>query len=239
MVDDGTDALYTVSSSTGVATRISATTTRFGLTSSVQPRGLAWDGSALYMITRSRLYTLDRNTGIATLVGSFGTDVSGASGLAWKRSLTETSTGETGKPAAGRLYLVDRDTDALYTIPSVGLPDLPTATSGFQTKQIGSATRFGLTDATLNAPRGIAMVNDDLYMVDRATGVAGKVGSAGLGSTIQPRGLAWDGSTMYMLTSDSLHTINRAWGTATRIGTLGAGITDAFGLAWDGEKLYM
>ncbi len=343
LVDDGTDALYTVATSTGVATRVSATTTRFGLSASVEPRGLAWDGSTLYMITQSRLYTLDRTTGVATPVGLFGTDISGATGLAWKRSLTATSTGETGKPAPGRLYMVDsgedalyivdtatgsasptdafavdssvsesgdtvriprglswvgsdlymvsslpgntylldetagtvinlgplgieeptdlawdgsrlfvldEDTNALYTISGIGLPEPPPASSGYQTKQVGSAVQFGLTDVTLDSPRGLTMVGADLYMVEdntdflytvnRATGVAGKVGSAGLAtSTIQTRGLAWDGTTMYMATPNSLYTVNRAYGTATRVGSFGTGITDAFGLAWDGTTLYM
>ena len=281
MVDEGTYALYTVSPSTGAAVRVSTTTNRFGLPSSVQPRGLAWDGSELYMTTRSSLYKLNRKTGVASPVGSFGSDVSGASGLAWKRSLTETSTGITGKPAAGRLYMVDHDTDALYivdtatgsatptdafpvdssvsefggtvrtpggiswvgadlymvssrpgklylldettgnvtnlgefgierptdlawngsklfvldedtdalyTISGIQLSEPPAATSGLKIKQVGAATRFGVTSKTLSAPRGIAMVNDDLYMVEdntdflytvnRTTGVAGKVGSA-------------------------------------------------------------
>ena len=42
-----------------------------------------------------------------------------------------------------------------------------------------------------------------------------------------------------MLTPKFLYKINRAYGTTTRVGPLGAGITDAFGLAWNGEKLYM
>ena len=149
-----------------------------------------------------------------------------------------------------KLFVLDEDTDALYTIHGIELPEPPKTTSRLQTKQIGDATRFGFTRATLSSPRGIAMINDDLYMVedntdflytiDRETGVAGTVGSAGLSkSSIQPRGLAWDGSNLYMLTPDSLYKIVRAYGTASLVGSLGTGITDAFGLAWDGEKLYM
>ncbi|MYA62646.1 MAG: DUF4394 domain-containing protein [Dehalococcoidia bacterium] len=344
MVDNGTDALYTVSPSTGRATRVSTRTTRFGLdVSTFEPRDLAWSGSTLYMITSSRLYKLNRTTGVATSVGSFGTDISNATGLAWKRSSTATSTGITGKPDPGRLYMVDTNNDALYivdtatgsatptdafpvdssvrafggsvrtpngiswagsdlymvsnspgklhlvnettgtvtnlgefgiksptdlawngsklfvlddytnalyTIPGIGPSDPPAAASSLQTEQIGSATRFGLTSATLNAPQGLTMVNADLYMVEdntdflytvnRTTGVAGKVGSAGLGSSaLQPRGIAWDGTTMYMVTRSALYEVNRAYGTTTHVGPLGTKITDAAGLAWSGEKLYM
>ena len=346
MVDDGTDALYTVATSTGVATRISSTTTRFGLSArSISPRGLAWDGSTLYMTTTSKLYKLNTETGVATLVGSYGTDISGVTGLAWKRSLTATSTGEAGKPAPGRLYMVDggedalyivdtatgsatpvdafavdstvsefgdtvriprgiswvgsnlymvsslpgntylldettgtvtdlgplgikrptdlawdgsrlfvldEDTDALHTISGVG-PRQPTTLPAYGSQQIGSAVRFGLTDVTLDAPYGITMVGKDLYMaedntdflykVDRKTGVAEKVGSDGLlsGSAIQPRDLAWDGTTMYMATPDALYTVNTSTGVATRKGPFGVGIEDVTGIAWDGERenLYM
>ena len=344
MVDNGTDALYTVSPSTGRATRVSATTTRFGLdVSSFEPRDLAWSGSTLYMITSSRLYKLNRTTGAATLVGSFGTDISNATGLAWKRSSTATSTGITGKPDPGRLYMVDtnndalyivdtatgsatptdafpvdssvrafggsvrtpngiswvgsdlymvsnspgklhlvnettgtvtnlgpfgiqkptdiawngsklfvldEDTDALYTISGIGSANPPVGTSNLISKQIGSATRFGVTSATLNAPRGIVMKGTDLYMVedntdflytvDRTTGVAETAGNSRLrSSAIQPRGIAWDGSTLYMITRDTLYKINSTSGVATEVGPLGRGIRDAFGLAWSGEKLYM
>ncbi len=344
MVDDGTDALYTVSPSTGRATRVSTRTTRFGLdVSLIKPRDLAWSGSTLYMITSSRLYKLNRTTGVATPIGSFGTDISNATGLAWKRSSTATSTGITGKPEPGRLYMVDTNNDALYivdtatgsatptdafpvdssvrafggsvrtpngiswvgsdlymvsnspgklhlvnettgkvtnlgefgiksptdlawngsklfvlddytnalyTISGIGKSESPVTTSNLIYKQIGSAARFGVTSKTLSAPRGIAMVNDGLYMVEdntdflytvnRMTGVAAKVGSAGLATTtIQVRDIAWDGSTLYMITRDSLYRINSTSGTSTPIGSLGRGIKDAFGLAWSGENLYM
>ena len=344
MVDDGTDALYKVATSTGVATRVSTRTTRFGLSArSVSPRGLAWDGSTLYMTTRDKLYTLDRTTGVATLVGSYGTKITDASGISWKRDPAATSTGVTVHQSPGRLYMADRATDALYivntatgssargqatrvdssvvrfglnigstvglewvgpdlymmsagpgtmyrvdevageaislgtfgitsptdiawdgsrlyalddstnalyTISGIRVPEPPRPVPGIGTKQTGSAVRFGLTDVTLNAPRGLMMINKDLYMVEnntdflytvnRETGVAGKVGSAGLSrSAIQARGIAWDGTNIYMLTPSSLYKINRAYGTASRVGALGSGITDAHGLAWDGEKLYM
>ena len=342
MVDDGTDALYTVTTSTGIATRV-GTTTRFGLSDTdVQPRGLSWDGSTLYMLTPDKVYTLDRTSGVATLVGRFAGHVTNGAGLAWWLSPTATSTGVTGQ-APGRLYMVDSVTDllyivntaasstdpavatavdssvlqfglnigspvglvwvgpdlymtsgsprtlyrvdeasgrainlgafgitsptdlawdgsrlyvlddstnALYTIPDIGLPDPPRARTGYQTKQLGSATQFGLTDVTLDEPRGLTMAGQDLYMVEddtdflytvnRMTGVATKVGTSGLSSSaIEPRDIAWNGTTLYMATRNALYTVDTSTGVATRRGPFGTRITDAYGLAWDGEKLYM
>lgn len=52
--------------------------------------------------------------------------MSGASGLAWKRSVTETSTGVSGKSNPGRLYMVDTDNDALYIVDTVTGSATPT-----------------------------------------------------------------------------------------------------------------
>ncbi len=213
MVDDGTDALYTVSPSTGVATRVSATTTRFGLpVSSIEPRGLAWSGSTLYMITRSSLYTLNRKTGVASPVGLFGADVSGASGLAWKRSVTETSTGVSGKPNPGRLYMVDTDNDALYIVDTV--TGSATPTDAFPVDS--SVREFG---GTVRTPGGITWVGADLYMVssrpgklyllDETTGTVTNLGPFGIE---RPTDLAWNGSKLFVLddTTNALYTIRSA-----------------------------
>ena len=129
MVDDGTDALYTVATSTGIATRV-GTTTRFGLSDTdVQPRGLSWDGSTLYMLTPDKVYTLDRTSGVATLVGRFAGHVTNGAGLAWWLSPTATSTGVTGQ-APGRLYMVDTATDLLYIVnTAASSTDLAVATA--------------------------------------------------------------------------------------------------------------
>ena len=60
-----------------------------------------------------------------------------------------------------------------------------------------------------------------------------------------PSGLAWDGSTMYMvgLAGDRLYTVDRATGVATAVDSnitaFGVSETTPQGLAWDGSTLYM
>ena len=70
MVGRGNDALYTVNTTTGVATRVGRST-RFGVSES-RPQGLASHNGVLYMIGNSNdaLYTLNTTTGVATRVGS-------------------------------------------------------------------------------------------------------------------------------------------------------------------------
>ena len=179
------------------------------------------------------MYRVDEFTGKAINLGPFG--ITSPTDVAWDGT---------------RLYVLDDSTNALYTIPDIGLPDPPRARTGYQTKQLGSATQFGLTDVTLDEPRGLTMAGQDLYMVEdgtdflytvnRMTGVATKVGTSGLSSSaIEPRDIAWNGTTLYMATRNALYTVATSTGVATRRGPFGTRITDAYGLAWDGEKLYM
>ena len=105
---------------------------------------------------------------------------------------------------------------------------------------------------TLIWPTLVTTVTDTLYMarplstLDRATGIATRVGSAnafGVNEEIAT-GLAWDGSTLYMIgtTQDALFTLDRATGIATRVGSATRfGVNEEFpnSLAWDGSTLYM
>ena len=62
--------LYTLNTTTGVATRVGNTAAGFGVSEST-PTGLAAIGSTLYMVGQSNdvLYTLSTTTGSATRVG--------------------------------------------------------------------------------------------------------------------------------------------------------------------------
>ena len=62
----------------------------------------------------------------------------------------------------------------------------------------------------------------------------------------RPRGLAWDGTTMYMLggATFALYTLNRTTGVATRVGSANQfGVSNLnrspYDLAWDGTTMYM
>ena len=206
MVDDGTDALYTLNTSTGEATRVRSAV-RFGLSvADAHPRSLAWDGANLYMLTPSNLYTLNKLTGVASLVGALGTTITDAAGLAWRRSrLNQTK---------GRLYMVDRATDALYILDTAE----GSARRGRATRVDSSTTQFGLS---IDTPSGLVWVGSDLYTTTpgalpfysgmlyslrKTTGAATSSGRLGVNA---PTDLAWDGSTMYLVddVTDALYTV--------------------------------
>ena len=233
------------------------------------PAGIEWVigsgadvGADLYMVapvgsasvpSPSALYELDPTTGEATILGALG--VVDPTDIAWDKD-------------GSMMYLIDKDSDALYTVRQIQAPSppppLPMPEIG--TEQVGVATQFGLTDVTVSAPRGLAFVGSTLYMVDdntdalytvdTTTGVASRVGSAtkfGIVDAngqavadVSPRGLAWDGTNLYMMTNDMLYTLSTTTGIATLVGRLivggtQAGPSDPFGLAYayGGEFLYM
>ena len=203
MVDDATDALYTVNRTTGQAERVRSSTTRFGL--SVQnalPTGLAWDGKFLLMLTPSALYILDKDSGEATRFGDddipvrsgvrpsvFGSNIFNAVGIAAHDR---------------RLFMVDATQDALYVLD----------------RSRGVATRVGnLTISSgrrVTNPSGLATVREDLYVSSVNPNALYKVNPS-TGSTTWSKTLAldtitviaWDGSKMYAIddATDALYTI--------------------------------
>lgn len=206
MVDDATDALYTLNRTTGRATRVRSSTTQFGA-SITNPRGLAWHRTkaTLYMITSTALYELNRWTGVATQVAS----------RAGANTLPSTVTNPSGLASGSqRLYMVDAATDALYVLD----------TSGESTR--GGATRVGnlrvsvpLPARIVSNPAGLAWVNstntlymggdnpDNLYQVDQQTGAPSRV--KGLGAITDLADIEWAGTTMYAVddSTDALYTI--------------------------------
>ena len=131
------EALYTLDTTTGAASQVGSAS-RFGLSSPFQPDpvGLAWAGSSnsddLYMIGTQthRLYTINKNTGVATAVGDLSSsDVN--------RSLDYINS---------ILY-------ALSDSPNAGLFKIDT--SSRVVTRLGTQTNFGLTPGEQN-PEGIA-----------------------------------------------------------------------------------
>ena len=199
MVDDATDALYTLNRTTGRATRVRSSTRQFGA-SITNPRGLAWDGTSLYMITSTALYKLNRATGVAARFGSstFPSTVTNPSGIAWDGQ---------------RLFMVDAGTDSLYRID----------TSQTDT---GSAVRVGrltipipLPARVVSDPAGLAWVGstntlymagdnpDALYTIDRRRFSTARFKS--FGTTTDVADIEWVGTTMYAVDNgtDALYTI--------------------------------
>ena len=227
MVGEGNDALYTVNTTTGEATRIGSATA-FGV-GETSPTGLAFHNGTLYMVglTTRALYTVNTTTGVATRVGSatnFGIGENSPLGLA---SLND------------NLYMTGSSTDALYTVNT---------TTGVATR-VGSATAFGVGE---NSPTDLASLNGTLYMVgsgnsalytvNTTTGEALRVGNSfrfGVGEQL-PQGLSSLNGTLYMVGTvrDELHSINTTTGEATRVGSAPSrfGVNEAspYGLASGG-----
>ena len=261
MVDRATDKLYVLDtddgrSTFGLARHVDRSTVQFGATIT-NPAGIEWVGSDLYMVapvgsesipSPSALYKLDPTTGEATILGALG--VVDPTDIAWDKD-------------GSTMYLIDNDSDALYTVRQIQAPSPPIATG---TEHIGKLTRLDRTGSTISAPRGLAFVGsmlymvddntDSLYTVDTTTGFVTQVGSAttfGIVDAngqavadVSPRGLAWDGTNLYMMTNDKLYTLSTTTGIATLVGRLivggtQAGPSDPFGLAYayGGEFLYM
>ena len=145
----------------GTVVDASMTTTEVGRTGPLNPAGLAYSGSTLYLVTAGgspSLYTVNTTTGAATLVGILGTGNPG--GLADKN---------------GTLYLVDGGTGSLYTVNT---------TTGAATL-VGA---LGIGDPGDLAAIGtilylVSYSTDNFYTVNTSTGAATLVGSLGISSS--------------------------------------------------------
>ncbi len=288
LVDDNTDALYTVDTSTGpnagVVNHKGDLRTASG-TKITNPRALAWDGAKdnpkLYMLTADALYTLDtsdapdpsntsqKSAGKATKVGSqvrFGIRNSNnqliatvdARGIAWRRSHLTSSTDSNAR-LEGRLYMVDRQTDALHILNTEGSP------LGRAAYSDRSTTKFG---ANIDIPSGIEWVGSDLYMIADGPGAlpwilyklaptTGAAASAGALGVKTPTDLAWNwnNSTLYLIddTTNALYSVAGIQAPSPQAGTgteqigsatkFGLSLSNPRGIAWGGakddQKLYM
>ena len=210
MVGVDNNALYTLDTSSGIATQV-------GAVGNIAAKGLAsititengTTTTTLYMVSDglNALYTLDITAGsstrnVATRVGTsnnFNVNEISPDGLA--------SIGDT-------LYMVGAQTRALYTldITSSG------STLGRATR-VGAAVNFGVTPAETE-PRGLASIGDTLYMLDSKNNALYTlditVGSSTLGQATRvgatsdfgvregaPEGLASIGDTLYMVSDDN------------------------------------
>ena len=192
MVGAGRRALYTLDTSSGIATQVGMASDfgifRYG----GDVADLASIDTTLYMVdtTLAALFKFNTTTGIAMQVGSadFGVGENQPLGLA---SIDNT------------LYMVGAGRRALYTLDIT--PD--SSTLG-QATQVGSANAgFGVGE---RQPVGLASIDNTLYMVgaindvlytlDTDSGLATRVGATtdfGVGEE-NPRGLASIGNTLYM-----------------------------------------
>ena len=223
----------------GIATRV-GTLDNFGL--NVLCSGLAWDGTSLFMVSPSRLYTVATTTGQATQVGALG-EVGTPTGFTWDGSnLLMSST----LSSDGVLWTVDRKTGVakrmvklssrvggiawfgatLYGVTSTNLVTIAVDTGAVT--PVGTIERFGLTTDKWPAvvPHCLASDGRNLYM----------------GGYIYPAG------SVYGVTRSSLFRLDSITGRAHVVGTdLGQelvaseilGVDSPSALAWDESSMYM
>ena len=127
--------LFTVDRDGGVASAVDVDVDNFGLSQSA-PSGLAWDGTNLYMndLFSDALYTLDRDTGLATRVGSavqYGVSVSLPVAIAW---VPPPPPPPEAQLSIDTLTLTSRGSTATYTLvlnrdPEGNVTIMPTSSS--------------------------------------------------------------------------------------------------------------
>ena len=206
LLGGGGSVLYTLDSTTGVATLV-------GQTDAVG-QGLASHHGALYLVSRTSagvgLFTLDVTTGAATPVGpvlTFGGQEWGPAGLV---------------SYGGRLAIVDAAAKALYTVDAstgtgIRVSAAPAVTLG---EEEAEPDGLAAHDGTLYL---VGAGTDALYTVEATTGVATRVGSAEQFGVQEgaPSGLASHDGTLYLVGSDTdaLYALDPTTGVATRVGT--------------------
>ena len=222
LVSDGTNlymvggekaALYSLSTSTGVATRVPERNppVKFGSVAESDPRGLAMKGTTeIWMVgaEKSTLYTLDISSGEATKVGNdheFGENAenkieSNPSGIA-----------EIKRGSMNTLYMTGGGGGVLYELTQLGIVN-----------RTSDHKNFGVGESD---PRGLASNGTILYMVGAKTnalysvetigtdfGKATRIGNAeafGIEET-SPQGLAYHNNNLYMVgtKNSSLYTLD-------------------------------
>lgn len=163
--------LYTLELEDGTAAALSSPATDFGAAAEEMPRGMATDGTTVWMVgvNNAGLMTLVLSTGVATVLGTatdFGVAEVLPYGLTWVPD-------DESDPTVGTLFMLGQTNAALYTVDT---------TTGAATR-VGDATNFSV-GAIL--PTGLAWHKGSLWMadqttkkvykLDRATGIASQVG---------------------------------------------------------------
>lgn len=210
---DSARSLSRVDKLTGTRVAFKTATAAAGTTA-----GLAYDllTNTLFLSSTSTdsLYTLDVNTGTATLVGAFGDSTIVMHGLE-----ADTSTGLLYGASGGggnfNLYTIDKTTGVATVVGPLGLT---------------SFTNL-VYDPTTNTMFATNSNTDSWYTIDRTTGAATLVGP--LNGPTNPNGLAYDptNNTIYLVcnNTDILYTVDRTTGATTAIGSIGS--SNVLGLA--------
>ncbi|MEZ5962293.1 MAG: hypothetical protein R3F56_00475 [Planctomycetota bacterium] len=178
---------------------------------------MAYDAATRTMYLTSTgndsLYSLDLDTGTATLIGAYGNSALVMHGLEFDSS-------------TGQLYGVSSHDNGLYSIDKVTGAATLIGTSG-----LTSFTNL-CYDSRANIMWATNSGTDSFYRMDLTSGAATLVGA--LSGPTNPNGLAYDSDsdTVYLVdnSTDNLYTIDRVTGAASVVGSNGSG--NLLGLAY-------
>ena len=147
MVDNATDALYTLDTTTGLATIVGT-----GFTSVNAPIGLTFLDDVMYMVNNAgdTLWTVDPSTGVATFVGTYGTPSSGRSLGTNGVNLYIVDAGNN----SGTLYRLDKD-DGTSTQIATAQANL----NNLQGLTLHQGTMYGVRSGSGNATARLVTIN--------------------------------------------------------------------------------
>ena len=219
-------ALYTVDTTTPAATQVGSAV-NFGLDAGIEMYAMAWNGSTLYAIggpDRAQvIYAIDPATGVATKV----TDIANArraGAMAWDGTSMYLHASSTRRSQYD-LWTLNLLNGAITQIGDAG--------------RLSPSNISGLMCMTAVGDKLYASHNTDRYLVEvnKTTGARTRVGRAnffGQQSDIFPRGMAYDGTTVWFLDhTGNLFTMNVTNGVATRVGNASDLVfRDGDGLEW-------
>lgn len=201
---DSTRSLFEINPATGQKTQIGTVSANAGTTG-----GLAYDAASgtVYLTSTNldSLYTLNIDTGAATLMGSYGVDVV-MHGLEWDSS-------------TGTLYAASSNPNTFYSVNP--LTGLATEIGGIGLTSFNNLGYDSNNDVMYMTNSG----SDSLYTIDRATGLPTLVGALLTSSNPNALAFAAELNTMFMLdnSTNNFYTLNLMTGAATVVGSTGIG----------------
>jgi hypothetical protein len=202
-------ALYQIDTTTGLATMI-------GDTGVTEITGLSFDfaqGVMYAYTTNADLYTLDLNSGAATLVGN-------AVQVVPEGDLAMDMQGQMFGVSGGDLGLVDMTSGAFDPLGALG-------DAGYDVSGLAFDASGALFGYAMNGT-----LDDALLQIDAGTGAATLVGPSGLNAGSAVAGMDFDpfSGEMYLSDGGSLYTLDLLSGQAGLIG--GHGVTGMSGVAF-------
>jgi hypothetical protein len=167
----------------------------------------------------ANLYDIDPATGVRTLVGPVSGGVGTVGALAYDRT-------------TGTLFLSSTSLDSLWTLDATTLVATLVGDYNVGATVVMHGIAVNPTTGVMYGKSTNVAGGGDFYTIDKTTGQATAVSSAGFGGF---GGLEWIGNTLYIsdTVGDSLNTIDPVTGVATLIGPYGFAASIGIGLAHD------